>query len=91
MQRLRNAHGPPFHSGSLVNLAESTHRKLIIWPESCNKKFVIIILHQYDNVFLRVSYFMRAESTLTIFAQGIEESLSLASSEAIAKCIATLV
>ena len=34
---------------------------------------------------------MRAESTLTIFAQGIEESLSLASCEAIAKCIATLV
>ena len=34
---------------------------------------------------------MRAESTLTIFAQGIEESLSLAFCEAIAKCIATLV
>ena len=34
---------------------------------------------------------MRAESTLTIFAQGIEESLSLASYEATAKCIATLV
>lgn len=37
MQSLWNAPGSPFHPGSLVNLAESTHRKFIIGPESCNK------------------------------------------------------